>query len=337
MEVRDGRPEDMTRVVEGEFDIGCDIGHATVVEGDRVLHVGPHLVRGVGDPVRLLPDDVQVVELEHRREIPRRRRRVDRAFVAVLVEERDESAVVEMRVGEHHRVERVEGVDLGHVEVRRPVRDVARFFPAVDQDLALRRRYQERGAADLAAAPERRDPQPLVLARDLAVDTAADRTQKRLALVFDRSQVGADLLHRRTLDGRRPDNLRRPADLLRDLAESHPVLADDDAGLLRLDQDFAGLGIEEEVGDPCVLRNDRTDLLGGPFGIFKNVRAHDDPLPQIACQYLYQVCLIGKQFRIVCVDNELGTFKLDVRDRYSAGNNLIDLLLKLLEFLFDNH
>ncbi len=215
-------------------------------------------------------------------------------------------------MGEHHRVERVKRIDLGHVKIRRPVRGTAGLLAAIHQDLALRRRYQKRGPADLAAAPERRDPQPLVLARDLAVDAMTDLAQERLALVLHRPEERADLLHRRALDGRCPDNLRCPADLFCDLAKRDAVLADDHAGLLCLDQDLARLRVKEEIGYPGVLRHNGADLLGRPFRIFEDVRAHDDALAQIARKDLDQVRLVGKLFWVISVDDELRPFELDV-------------------------
>ncbi len=169
------------------------------------------------------------------------------------------------------------------------------------------------------------------------MDAAADRSQERLAFVLHRPEVGADLLHRRTLDGRCPDNLRRPADLLCDLPERNAVLADDDAGLLRLDQDFAGLRVEEEIGDPRTLRHHGPDLLSRPFRVLKDIRAHDDALPEVARQYFYQVRLIGKQFRIIGINDKFRPLKLDVRNCNPTGNNLLDLLLKVPEFLINNH
>ena len=240
-------------------------------------------------------------------------------------------------MGEHHRIKRCERRYLGHVEVRCPVRGGPRFFAAVQQDLALRRRYQERSAADLAAASERRDPEPLIFARDLAVDAVADLAQKRFTLVFHRPEIGTDLFYRRTLDGRCPDHFRCPADLLCDLAEGDAVLSDDNTGFLRLDQNLARLRVEEEIGYPCSLRHDRTDLQGSPFGVLENIRAYDDPLPEITRKDLDQVGLIGKLFWVVGIDDKLGPFKLDVRDCDPPGNNLVDLLLQILEFICNYH
>ncbi|KAF5043661.1 hypothetical protein DSECCO2_500000 [anaerobic digester metagenome] len=215
-------------------------------------------------------------------------------------------------MGEDHRVERVERIDLGDVEVGRPVRSAARLFPAIHQDLALRCRDEERSTTDLPAAAERCNPQPLIFARDLPVDTATDRPQERLPFVLHRPEVRADLLDRRALDGRCPDYFRRPADLFGDLPQRYAVLPDDHAGLLSLDQDLARLRVEEELGYPRALRHNGPDLLGRPFRVLKDVRAHDDALTQVTRQYSYQVRLVGELLRIVGIDDKFGSFELDI-------------------------
>ncbi len=82
------------------------------------------------------------------------------------------------------------------------------------------------------------------------MDAVTDLSQERLSLILHRPQERPGLLHRRALDGRCPDHLRCPSYLFCDLPERDTVFADDDAGLLRLDQQLTCLRVEEEVGDP---------------------------------------------------------------------------------------
>ena len=227
-------------------------------------------------------------------------------------------------------------MDLGDVEVRRPVR-IVRLLAAVDQDPRLGGREQERGPPDLAAASEGGDPDPLVLVRDLAVDPPTDRAQELLALVVDRSEILPDLLDRLALDRRRAHDLRRPADLLRDLAERRPVLADHDAGLLGLDQDLARVGVEEEVGDPGVLGDHAPDLGRGTFGVLEYGRPDHDPLPEVPGQRLDQVGLVREPLRVVGVDDELRPLELDLRDRDAVRHFAIDLVFEISEPLFNSH
>ena len=244
--------------------------------------------------------------------------------------------MVEVGVGQHHRVELGERLDLGDVEVRGPVRVVG-LLAAVDQHLRLGRREQERGPPDLAAAPEGRDADPLVLVRDLAVDPPADGPEEVLPLVVDRAEVLPDLLDRLALDRRRAHDLRRPANLLRDLAERRAVLADHDAGLLGLDQDLARVRVEEEVGDPCVLGDHAPDLGRRAFGVLEHGRPDDDPLPEVAGQRLDQVGFVCEPLRVVGVDDELRPLELDLRDRDAGGHFAIDLIFEISEPLFNSH
>ncbi len=169
------------------------------------------------------------------------------------------------------------------------------------------------------------------------MDAAPDLSEEHFPLILNRAEIGTDLLDRRTLDGRCPDDLGRPADLFCDLPEGCPVLPDDNTRFLSLDQHLAGLRVKEDLGDPCVLRHNRPDLLRRPLRVFKDIRAHDYTFPEIPCQYLYQVRLVGELFRIIGIYDELGTLELDVRDRNPARNNPVNLLLELLEFIFNNH
>ncbi len=244
--------------------------------------------------------------------------------------------MVEVRVSQHHRVELGERLDLGDVEVRRPVR-VVRLLAAVDQDLRFGRREQERGAPDLAAAPEGGHADPLVLVRHLAVDPPADRAKEVLALVVDRAQILPDLLDRLALDRRRAHDLRRPADLLRDLAERRPVLTDHDAGLLGLDQDLARVGIEEEIRDPGILGDHGPDLGRGAFGVLEHGRSDHDPLPEVPGQRLDQVRLVCEPLRVVGVDDEFRPLELDLRDGDALGHFAIDLIFEISEPFFNSH
>jgi hypothetical protein len=44
MEMGDGRAEDMAGIMEGQFDIRCNIGYAPVVERDGMADIGLDLV-----------------------------------------------------------------------------------------------------------------------------------------------------------------------------------------------------------------------------------------------------------------------------------------------------
>ena len=69
MKVGNSRAQDMTGIVECEFDIRCNICYAAIVKGDGMSDIGLDLIGGVGDLPVFLVDDVKVIELEHGREV----------------------------------------------------------------------------------------------------------------------------------------------------------------------------------------------------------------------------------------------------------------------------
>jgi hypothetical protein len=75
--------------------------------------------------------------LEHRREIPGRRSRIDRALISVLIEEGNERTVIEVGVGEDNSVELSKRVDLGNIKVRGAI-GVVGFLPTIDKHAAVR-------------------------------------------------------------------------------------------------------------------------------------------------------------------------------------------------------
>ena len=116
------RAEDVPRVVELDLD-PVAYGHGAVVRHrdelarrlDHVLLVVERLPFELGAPLgRLLAQVLRVAGLDgrrvhhhHARQVARRRRRVDVAAIAALGQERQHAAVVEVRVREDHRRDRL--------------------------------------------------------------------------------------------------------------------------------------------------------------------------------------------------------------------------------------
>src|SRR5207253_8688898 len=96
--------------------------------------------------------------------------------------------------------------------------------------------------ADLSESAEGRDPNVVLALRDLPRESSADLLQECLAFVIDRPKVLADLLDGLRRDGRGPDDLGGPPDLLLDLVQDGTVTADHHPGSQGLDRDLAGLG-----------------------------------------------------------------------------------------------
>ena len=212
-------------------------------------------------------------------------------------------------MGEDDRIELGERVDLRDIQVG-CAPGIVRFFPAVDQDPAVRRCQEECGTADFPAAAEHGDPDPLVFFRgvlahllfagNIPVDPPPDGPQELLALLVDGPEVLADLLDRGTLDRGCPDNLGRPPDMAGDVPERCPVLPDDNPGFFCLDQHFTGIGIKKDVRDTGSFRDNGLDLVVRLFGIFENGRPDHDPLAQVAGKdldqdLLHQQTVSGRQ------------------------------------------
>ncbi len=122
--------------------------------------VGLDLVGVALLPARLALGELLVelarVEEDERRELDRARRRVDRAAVAGLDQQRDEAAMVEVGMGQEH------GVEVGCIEGERdPVADrfvrAALEHPAVDEDPGPLGDEQELRAGDGRRATEEVD------------------------------------------------------------------------------------------------------------------------------------------------------------------------------------
>ena len=121
------------------------------------------------------------------------------------------------------------------------------------------------------------------------------------------------------------------------LPERAPVLADDHPGFFRLDEDFPGICIEKNIGDTGSLRHDRFDIIVRLFRIFEDSGPDHDPFAQVAGQDLDQVRLIGKPFRVIGIDHQFGSFKLDLGYRDAAGHLVVDLVFELFEPFFNLH
>ncbi len=102
---------------------------------------------------------------------------------------------------------------------------------AVNEDSRVRRREDERSAADLPTAAQRRNADVLVVRHRLAVDLPADAFEDVTAVLALLFEEVPDVLDCRGLDGWRPNDLGCPPDLLRDLTQGRAASTDDDAGL----------------------------------------------------------------------------------------------------------
>jgi len=236
--------------------------------------------------------------------------------------------VVEVGVSEHDRVEgRGAGAErLGHLEVRHLALR-AGLVAAVDQDARLGRREDEGGAADLATATERGDPDPFVVGHLLAVDLSADAFENVSALLAFVLQEAAHVRDGGGFDRGRPNDLGGPADFLGDLPERRAAATDHHAGLFGLDDDLAGVLVEIEVGHAGLLRNHRPDLLLGTRRRSEGarVRADRDPLPELGGEPADQIAVAGELLGVAGVHDQLRPLVFHVGDRNVVRNFLFDL------------
>ena len=237
-------------------------------------------------------------------------------------------------------------VDLRHIQIGRAA-GIVRFFPAVDQDTAVGGGQEERGTADLPAAAEHGDPDPLVFFRgilahllftgNIPVDPPPDGPEELFAILVHGTEVLADLLDRGTLDRGGSHDLGGPPDMAGDVPQRCPVLADHHAGLFCLDQHFTGICIKKDVRDTGSLRDHGLDLIVRLLGIFENGWPHHNPLAKVAGKDLDQVRFIGKPFRVFSVNDQFGSFKLDLCHRDALGHFLVNLVFELFEPFFNQH
>ncbi len=326
----------MAGVVQRQFDVGRDVGHVAVLQRDGVFdgfadHLGvvrrgPTVVRG----------SVQIIQRQQAHQVPRRLGAVDWAVVAVLEQQRDQRGVVQMRVGQDDGVDAVgPGPErLRNVQIRLLAVGTG-LVTAVDEDSRVRRREDKGGAADLSAAAQRRDADVLVVGHRLAVDLPADAFEDVpavLALLFEEVP---DVLDRRGLDGGRSNDFGRPADLLRDVTQGRAAPANDDAGLLGLDDDFAGVGVEIQVHDAGLLGDEFPNRLLslGWRGQYVRVRADRDSLAEFRREPANEVAVRGELLRVPRVYDEFRSLVRDIRDGDTARDFLVDRCLHVFELL----
>src|SRR3989442_4847212 len=156
--------------------------------------------------------------------------------------------MVQVSVGDDHRIDRAERGALGGVQVRRAV--VLRDQDAtVDEDLRFSRAEQRRGPSDLTESAEGGDPNVILPRRNLARESPADLLQERLAFVVDRPEVLADFVDGLRGNRWRPNDLLGPSDLPPDLIEDRAVAADDHSGGEGPDRHFPRLRLGIYPGD----------------------------------------------------------------------------------------
>ncbi len=254
--------------------------------------------------------------------------------------------MIEVGVGEHNRVQLGKRIDFRNIEIGCTA-GIVRFFPAVDQDPAVRRSKEERGTADLPAAAEHGDPYPLVFfyrilahlffTGDIPVYPPPDGPQELLTFLVHGPEVLAGLLDCRTLDGGSPDNFWRPPDMTGDIPQCCPVLPDDNPWFFCFDQHFTGIGIKKDIRDAGSFRDNGLDFVVCLLGVFENRWPDHDPLAKVPGKDLDQVRFISKPFRIIRVNDQFGSFELDLRHRYAMGHFLVYLVFELFEPFFNQH
>ena len=273
----------MPGVVQREPHVGRDVGGLAPSERDGPCHELPDMGRVVEALPRLLIGDLDRVEEHEGHQVPGRRGAVDRPVVAVLQQHRDEPAVVQMGVGHHHRVEGIEGKELGRIEVGRPVR--TGIDPAVDQHLGVLGGEQVGGAPDLPVPAQGGVPGPQFLLEPVPGDPDTDLLQERAPAVELVAEVDPDLLHGLGRDRAGPLDGRDPSDLPFELIEDRALAPDRGAGVGGLDRHLAGLRLEEQRRDLGLrwdqLADHHLGLLGVPKG--RRVRADQDPPAQPLC------------------------------------------------------
>jgi len=197
------------------------------------------------------------------------------------------------------------------------------------------RREDERGAADLATAAERGDADVLVVGHLLAVNLAADAFEDVPPLLAFLLEEVPDVLDRRGLDGRSPDDLGRPADLLCDLPERRTVPSDDHPRFLGLDDHLARVGVEIEVGHAGRFGDDREYLFAcrGRVREHRRVRADGDALSQLGGEPADEVTVPCEGLGVSRVDDQFRPLVGHLRDGDVTGNLVRNLFSHLLELL----
>jgi hypothetical protein len=167
------------------------------------------------------------------------------------------------------------------------------------------------------------------------VDLATDALEDVAAVLSFLPEEVPDVLDRRGLDRRRPDDLGRPADALGDLPERLAALADDDPRFARPDDDLAGVRVELHVGDLGLVGDDRPDLLLGTRRRRQHVRIRSDgdPLSQLARELADEIAVARELLGISRVDDQLRPLVGHVGDRDLAGDHLVDRRSHRLELL----
>ncbi len=337
VEVADRRAEDVARVVHGEADVRRDIGRLAPPERDRPRDEVPDVPRVVEGLPRLLVDDLDGVEEHERHQVARRRGAVDRPLVPVLQQHGDEAAVVEVGVGDDHRVERVERKKLGRVEERGPVRPGV--DPAVDEDLRVLGGEQVGAPPYLAVAAERRAAGPELLRERVARDPDPDLLQERPPVVEGVPEVDPYLFDGLRGDRGRADDGGHPADLLLEVVQDRAPTANRRPGARRLDRHLARFGLEEELGDLGLHWDERADRLLGLLGVDEGRRVGTDDHPAVqALSDLAQVVAPGEErVELLRVDHDMRAFQLDVGDLDGFRQHFAKRFPGLLYERFETH
>jgi len=223
-------------------------------------------------------------------------------------------------VGEHDRVDGVQGSGLGNLEVRHLALGTG-FVATVDEHAGFGGRENKTRAADLATTPQRGDADPLLVGHLLAVDLSADAFEDVTALVAFLFQEVADVRDGRGLDRRGADHLRRPADGLCDLTEGRAVAADHHPRFLGLDNDLTGVGVEFKIGDPGVVGDHLSDPFAGLWHLSQHVgvRTNGDTFAEFARERPDQVAVAGELLGVVRVHDQFGALVLYVGDGDTRG------------------
>ncbi|OPY32024.1 MAG: hypothetical protein A4E32_01633 [Methanomassiliicoccales archaeon PtaU1.Bin124] len=333
MEVADRGAEDMASVLERQTHIRRDVGGLAILQRDAVLHDLTHIIRGEGHLPVLSRRHLDRIQQEQRHEVAGWRCAIYRALVAIFVKRRQQAAVVDVSVGDYDAVQAVQWLDLRGIEVG--LGRIRCIDAAVDEHLALLGGKQRRGTPHFPVAAEGGDADPPLPFYAGTGQAASYLLQEILPLRLHLgvAQVVANVRDGLRRDGRRPDDLRRPTDLLLDLVEDRPLLSDDQAGGHGLDRHFTGLGLEVDVGDLRLCRDDLPDALLHRVGVGQHGRVRTDrhALAQPLGQLPHDVVVRGEHLDVLCVDDHYRPFKIDRSDVDVRRHYLSHLLPGLVE------
>ena len=240
-------------------------------------------------------------------------------------------------MGDDHRIERVEGQELGGVEERGPVRP--RVDPAVDEDLRVLGGEQMGAPPHLAVAAERRAPGPKLLGERVPSDPDPDLLQERTAVVERVPEVDADLFDRLRGDRRRADDRRHPADLLLEVVQDRAPASDRRSRACRLDRHLARFGLEEELADLRLHRDKLADRLLGLLRVDERRGVGADHHPTVeALRDLAKVVASGEErVELLRVDHDVRAFQLDVTDLDRFRQHFAQRFPGLLYERFETH